>query len=293
VARRVLNRVVGAVLEDLRPLDDGQYRQHGNRGVAEQSDRRQHEQGDPHAAVLEDARDDECLKEEGQDVDRGLHRPGEGRDHRALVEPGARRRRGVLCGFGDQRVQHESTERVHLVEHQHHHRNHEQVSAAEHEPEAVALFHRLFDDRGIVFVVALATMDDDRERDWHEQPRGGDQHQDVRSYTAEECGRQSCSQCRAQRGADADERKQALASLAAVEIVGERPELRYRHHVEHADPDIERNADADPGGAERVEDQQVRREEQRDAANEPDAVHARRERAVRRNEEEQRCRHPR
>ena len=47
---------------------------------------------------------------------------------------------------------------------------------------------------------------------------------------------------RAQRLADADERKQPAPLTFGVEVVRERPELRHDEHVDEADPDVEGDA---------------------------------------------------
>ena len=65
----------------------------------------------------------------------------------------------------------------------------------------------------------------------------------------------------AERRADADDRKQPLAALGIVDVVGERPELRGHDEVEDADPEKERDADVHAGDAEQIEDDQVRRKE--------------------------------
>ena len=48
---------------------------------------------------------------------------------------------------------------------------------------------------------------------------------------------------RARGHADHDDREQAVARFLAVDVVGERPELRDQRDVEDADPDEERDAD--------------------------------------------------
>ena len=65
----------------------------------------------------------------------------------------------------------------------------------------------------------------------------------IRTDAAEDDRRQRRRRPRAPSdGADADEREQPLAALGAVEVVGERPELRDRHHVEDADPEDRRRS---------------------------------------------------
>ncbi len=63
-------------------------------------------------------------------------------------------------------------------------------------------------------------------------------------------------------------------SSLRVEVVGERPELRDDHQVEHADPEEVRDADRHPDAPEHVErdearDEEVRHDVQQRAAIEP------------------------
>ena len=151
---------------------------------------------------------------------------------------------------------------VHEVEDEHHQRDQQQIPAAEHELESVGLGQGLLgDDVLLAICPTFAAINDDRERHRDEQTDRRDQHQRIGPDTAEHDRGQQRAECCAQRGADAHEREEALAALTAVQVVRERPELSDRHHVEDADPDVEREPDPDSSVPQHVEDEEVRREE--------------------------------
>ncbi len=93
---------------------------------------------------------------------------------------------------------------------------------------------------------------------------------------------------RTRRHPDHDDRKQPFARFLAVDVVGERPELRDQRDVEDADPDEER--DADEGDARRYrhrEQLDADDEEQGDADEQPGPIDAVGEPAVQRHEPDQ------
>jgi hypothetical protein len=112
-----------------------------------------------------------------------------------------------------------------------------------------------------------------------EQPSGSARpHQITGAHRANPC---------AEAAADADQGKQALALFLRVKIVGEGPELSYHHQVEDADPEEVRDAHVQTRLHGEYEQAEVRCEEQCHPSHQPDAIHARREGAVRRNEAQQ------
>ena len=134
---------------------------------------------------------------------------------------------------------------------------------------------------------SLTMIDPQREGDGEEQAGGCDQHQRIRAGGREGDRCELGAGDGAERGPEADERKEPLAPLGAVQIVGERPELRDHHEVENADPEEERDADVHAGDAGEIEQQEVRGKEQRHTADQPEPVHGGCERAVRRHDREQ------
>jgi hypothetical protein len=63
------------------------------------------------------------------------------------------------------------------------------------------------------------------------------------------------------RAADAEDREESTPLLGAVDVGGERPELRDGGVVEDADPEEKRDADGQARARHRREDQEVRGEE--------------------------------
>ena len=89
----------------------------------------------------------------------------------------------------------------------------------------------------------------------HHQHAGAEEHQRVRRVveTPNERRDGGGAHPRAERLADADERKQPAALPFRVEVVRERPELRHDEDVDEADPDVEGDAFAQPDTAADVE----------------------------------------
>src|ERR1051326_6341398 len=69
---------------------------------------------------------------------------------------------------------------------------------------------------------------------------------------------------RAERAAKRDDAEQPPTLLLIVEIVGEGPELRDEKDFENAGPEIERDRDRRAVARERIEDEQIGDEKQRD-----------------------------
>ena len=174
-------------------------------------------------------------------------------------------------------------ERVDEAEHQDEHGDEPQIAVARDELEPAGPGHRPLDLRGGGHVRALASfaaMHPDGEPDGDQQAGCRQQHQPVRPDAAEHDRRDARADDGAERRADANQRKQALAALVGVQVVGKRPELRDRGHAEHANPQIEGDADPDAGVHEQREDQQVGGKEQQHPADQPGAIHPRGKRTV-------------
>ena len=149
-------------------------------GVAGRGDDRQDEQRAAHADVLEDARDEERLQHQRQQVDVGLHGAGQRADDRTpRVAPSAvPAATGRARFLRDERVQHEPAERVDEVVDEHQHRDEQEIALLEHQREPAWSADRLL---GLlllrVLTMALSPVDDDRQRHRHQQPEGRDEHQ--------------------------------------------------------------------------------------------------------------------
>ena len=116
---------------------------------------------------------------------------------------------------------------------------------------------------------ALSTARPEGEPERQQQSNCGQQHQgegtDARDQHADAGARDA-----AERLPDADQRKQPLAAVGRVDVVGERPELRDDHQAEDADPDEEHHRQRDAELRQHVENRRARCKEQRDEVDQPD-----------------------
>ena len=132
-----------------------------------------------------------------------------------------------------------------------------------------------------------ARVDEVRDHHFDDEQDRPDQQQLEDADALDESASEAGADHRTERGAKTHDRKQPLAFILAVQIVGERPELRHDHHVENADPEEKGNPQRDAGMAEHVEDHQADDEESGHRIDQPAAIHPFHQTAVDRDDEGQ------
>ena len=126
--------------------------------------------------------------------------------------------------------------------------NQTEVLVSQHESESATERHCFLTGRWR----AIPAVQPQVEGDARNEKGGGDVEDCLRRDSRlEQASRHERSKRRARRHADRDDGKQAAARLFAVDVVGERPELRDERHVEDADPDEEGHAHIRQTGGDR------------------------------------------
>ncbi len=126
---------------------------------------------------------------------------------------------------------------------------------------------------------AGAPFDHDDQADADQQDADRRHHEDV-GTVRDQRSREEAARHGADRAPPSDDREQPLALLGAVDVRGERPELRHHGVTEHADPQEERQADRQGGSRQDREHHEVRGEEQEHDDEQLEAPEPARETAV-------------
>ena len=182
--------------------------------------------------------------------------------------------------------------RVDPVRQHQHHRHQQQVSRLEHQREGLRVLCGLGLRRRYRFLArrqmrALATVDVVRQEHLGAEHGGSEQEQLIDADRLDQPVGDARAEHRAERGAKADDREQALALGLVVDDVGERPELRDNHQREDADPDEEGYGERDADLRQKVEHHEARREKRRHDIDEAHARSARDQLGVERHDEGQ------
>ena len=265
MARRVHQRIIGGVLDQLENPDQREHRDERHQSVAGQRDQRQHEHRPANPDPMHDARHEEYLRQQRQQVDHEEKIAVESCDEVGLDDFVARGQLRIRVAHG-QLGQDVLTGCVDPVQQDDHQRQQEQVAVGEYQGEAaestaVLAFAREWSD----------TAGPGRHRGPRPANQGQGEHQKNRCHQHQQPradrGKQHPAHPRRQqtpeRGADHDDRKQALTALDVVTVGRKPPKLGRDHQPENTDPDIISKRKIHPGLARQVEQQEVDHEETR------------------------------
>jgi hypothetical protein len=140
---------------------------------------------------------------------------------------------------------------------------------------------------GFAAAAATGAFADPVRRSFSRRSMRLDQHQFVDANPVDQAIGNPRSDHRPERCPETDDRKEALAFILRIHVVGERPELGDDHQVEDADPDEEDDCQRDLHLGERIEEEQTRQEEHRDEVDQPHPRELRDQPAVQRHHERQ------